>query len=99
MVIVVVADEVLHEVVGEEFLELAVELSGEGFVVAQDQGGPSGLRDDVGHREGLAGSGDAKKGLRLGSVVDPLHQLGDGLGLIAGRLVFTLEVELHLKQR
>ena len=73
LVIVVVADEVLHEVVGEEFLELAVELSGEGLVVAQDQGGPSGLSDDVGHREGFAGPRDAEEGLRLGSVVDPLH--------------------------
>ena len=99
LVIVVVADEVLHEVVGEEFLELAVELSGEGLVVAQNQGGPSGLCDDVGHREGLAGPRDAEEGLRLGSVVDPLYQIGDSLGLIAGRLIFTLEVELHLKQR
>ena len=99
LIVVVVADEVLHEVVGEELLELTVKLSGEGLVVAQDQGGPSGLCDDVGHREGLAGPRDPEEGLRLGSVVDPLHQLGDGLRLIAGRLVFTLEVELHLKQR
>ena len=99
LIVIVVADEVLHEVVGEEFLELAVELSGEGLVVAQNEGGPSSLCDDVGHRKGLAGTGDPEKGLRLGAVVDPFHQFGDGLGLIAGRLVFTLEVKLHLKQR
>lgn len=84
-----------REVVGEEFLELAVELSGEGLVVAQNQGGPSGLCDDVGDCEGLAGPRDAKEGLCLGSVVDTFYQFGYGLRLIAGRLVFTLEVEKH----
>ena len=54
LVVIVVADEVLHEVVGEEFLEFAVELSGEGLVVAQDQGGPSSLCDDIGHRKSLS---------------------------------------------
>ena len=40
LVVVVVADEVLDRVVGEEVLELAVELGGQGLVVGDDQGGP-----------------------------------------------------------
>ena len=36
LVVVVVGDEILHGVVGEELLEFAVELRGEGFVMAED---------------------------------------------------------------
>ena len=66
----------------EEFLELAVELSGEGLVVAQNQGGPSGLCYDVGHREGLAGSGRTQQRLIALTAVHPLNQLGNRRGLI-----------------
>ena len=51
LVVIVVADEVLDEVVGEKGLELAVQLSRQGFVVAQNQGGALGLGDDVRHGE------------------------------------------------
>ena len=54
LVVVVVADEVLDEVVREELLELAVQLGGEGLVVAEDQRRPLGPFDDVGDGEGLA---------------------------------------------
>src|SRR5262249_60189562 len=40
LVVVVVADEVLDRVPGEELLELSVELGGQGLVVGDDQGGP-----------------------------------------------------------
>ena len=54
LVVVVVADEVLDEVVREELLELAVQLGSEGLVVAEDQCWPLAAFDDVGDREGLA---------------------------------------------
>src|SRR5207245_3962269 len=59
LVVVVVRDEVLDRVLREELLELPVELRGEGLVVREHQRGPSGLRDDLRHRHGLAGAGDA----------------------------------------
>src|SRR5687768_5125305 len=58
LVIVVVADEVPDRVVGEELLELLVELRSERLVVADDQRRLVQLRDGVGHRERLARAGD-----------------------------------------
>ena len=84
LVVVVVADEVLHGVVGEELLELGVELGGQRLVVADDQGGALHPLDDVGHGEGLAAAGDAQQGLVLIALLQPLHQLIHRLGLVAG---------------
>ena len=93
LIVVVVADEVLHEVVREELLEFAVELGSEGLVVAQDQRRPLGLLDDVGNGEGLARPGHAQQGLVGHPGVHALHQLADGLRLVASRLEFTVELE------
>ena len=43
LVVVVVGDEVLDGVAGEEVLELVIELGGEGLVVREDEGGAVGL--------------------------------------------------------
>ena len=63
LVVVVVGHEILHRVVGEEFLELGAQLGGQGLVVGQHQGGTLHLLDDLGHGEGLARAGDAQQGL------------------------------------
>ena len=65
LVVVVVGDEVLDGVLGEEGFELVVELGGEGLVVREDEGGAVDLLDDLGHGEGLAGAGDAEQDLVL----------------------------------
>ena len=46
------------------------------------------LLDDIGHGKGLAGAGDAKKSFKLIALFKSFYQLLDGLGLVAGRLVF-----------
>ena len=71
LVVVVVGDEVLDGVVGEELFELRVELSGEGLVVGENERGAVHLFDDVGHREGLARAGDAQEGLESLAVTKP----------------------------
>ena len=53
LVIVVIADKVLDRIVGEEALELVVELGGQRFVMGNDQSRPLDRRDDVGHRKGF----------------------------------------------
>ena len=65
LVVVVVGDEVLDGVVGEELLELVVELGGQGLVVGEDEGRAVELLDDLGHGEGFAGAGDAEQDLVL----------------------------------
>ena len=93
LVVVVVGDEIFDGVVGEEFLEFAVELRGQGLVVGKDQGRPLHLRDDVGHGKGLARAGDAEEDLMLVAAPQPFGQFGNGAGLIAGGLIGGFEFE------
>src|SRR3989338_3957130 len=82
LVVVVVADEVLDGVVGEEAAELVEELGGQGLVVGQHEGGAVDLLDDLGHGVGLAGAGDAEQHLVLFGVAETAPQGLDGLGLV-----------------
>ena len=63
LVIVVIGDEILDRVVGEEALELAIELRGQCLVGRENQSRPLGRLDHLGHGEGLARAGDAKQHL------------------------------------
>ena len=66
LVVVVVADKILDRVVGEETLELAIELRGQRLVRRQDEGGALRGLDHLGHGVGLAGAGDAEQHLACG---------------------------------
>ena len=90
LIVVIIGYEVLHSVFGEELLELAAKLCGEGLVVRQHQGGAVELRDDVCHREGLAGACHAQQHLLPDPVFQTIRQLADRLGLIARRLVIRM---------
>ena len=96
LVVVVVGDEVLDGVGGEELLELVIELRGEGFVVGEDERGAVELGDDLGHGEGLAGAGDAEEGLILFAGGDAGDELADGGRLVALRLVVRVELKVHI---
>ena len=63
LVVVVIGDEILDRVVGEEALELAVELRGQRLVRREDEGRALRRLDHLGHGEGLAGAGDAEQHL------------------------------------
>ncbi len=93
LVIVVIGDEILHGVLGEEALELAVELRGERLVRREDQRRPLRAGDDLRHREGLAGAGDAEQHLIALLRLNSLEERLDRLRLVAARLVFGNELE------
>ena len=93
LVVVVVRDEVFHRVVGEEALELAVELRRQRLVGREDQRRPVGRRDHLRHREGLARAGDAEQHLVALVLPDAGHELGDGGRLVALGLELGGEVE------
>ena len=71
------------------------ELRGERFVVREDERGAVELGDDLGHGEGLAGTGDAEEHLVLFAGVGAGNQLADGSGLVALRGVVGDELEVH----
>ena len=84
LVVVVVGDEILHRVIGEELPELGAQLGGQGLVVGQHQGGALDLLDDLGHGEGLARAGDAQEGLLVQTHLNAVGQRLNGLRLVAG---------------
>src|SRR5665811_1991998 len=94
LVVVVVTDEVLDGVARQELAELVAELRRQRLVVGDDQRGLLDLRDDVGHREGLARAGDAEQRLVTVAAQDAVAQRGDGLGLVAGEAVVGLDDEV-----
>ena len=95
LIIIIVTDEELHGVVGEELPELRTELCRQGLVVGEHQGGPLQLLDHVGHDKGLAGAGNAQHGLLFDPQTGALHQLANGLRLTAGRQIVAFQFELR----
>jgi hypothetical protein len=63
------------------------------LVGREDQRRPLGARDDAGHGESLARTGDAEQHLIALLRLNALHQFGDGGGLIALRLIFRNQFE------
>ncbi len=96
LVVVVVADEVLDRVPGEELAELAVQLRRQRLVGREDDRRPAQPRDDVGHGEGLARARDAQQRLEAQAVVDAFHQLVDRDRLVARRQVRPEQLERRI---
>ena len=94
LVVVVVADEVLDGVLGEEFLELGRQLRRERLVVGDDDGGALDALYDVRHRERLAAAGDAHERLMRQAVRDAVDDSLHRLRLVAGGLKIGYYLEL-----
>ena len=93
LVVVVVGDEVLDRVVGEELAQLVGELGGEGLVGLEHEHRPLDLLGHPGHGRGLAGAGRAEQDDVLDAAVDPLGDLRDRGRLVAGGLVVGDDLE------
>ena len=87
LVEVVVGDEVLDSIVGEEALKLSVELRRQCLIVRQHQRRPLHLGHHIGRREGLTGAGDAEQRLEALPSLYAVDQVSDRPRLVAGRLV------------
>ena len=86
LVVVVVGDEVLHGVVGEELAELGVELPRQRLVGRHHQRRPIHPLDHARHAKRLPAARDAQQRLVGVAALDALHQLLDGARLVAGGL-------------
>ena len=93
LVVVVVADEVLDPVLGEELPELVGQLGRQRLVGGDHQGRPLDLLDGPGDGGALPAPGDAQQGLEPVAPVDPLGQRLDGLGLVSGGLEVADDLE------
>jgi hypothetical protein len=72
-----------------------VELGSERFIVREDKRGALQLFDDLGHREGFAGAGDAEEDLIFFACMNAGDEFGDGAGLVALGLVGGRELKVH----
>ena len=87
LVVVVVADEILHRVLRKELAEFAVQLRRQRLVGRKHDGRPAQPGNHVGHGEGLARASHAQQGLVGLAIVHTFHQLVDGRGLVARRRI------------
>ena len=94
LVVVVVADEVLDLVVGEELPELRGQLRGQRLVGGDDQRRLLDLLDGPADGGALAGAGDAEERLVALAGTYALREGRDGSRLVAGRLVVGHHAEL-----
>ena len=95
LVVVVVADEVLDPVVGEELAQLVGQLRGERLVRGDDQRRTLHLLDRPGDGRALARARDAEQCLEPIAAFDAGRQRRDGRRLIAGRLELGHHHERH----
>ncbi|MNF63337.1 hypothetical protein D3C84_450360 [compost metagenome] len=93
LVVVVIGDEVLHRVLGEELLHLPIELGGQGLVGSQYHGRAIQGGDDVGHGEGLARPSHPEQGLMSEAGLYAIEQAGDGRRLIPRGLKLAGQLE------
>ena len=93
LVVVVIAHEILHRIVGEEFLELPIQLRRERLVGRHHQAGPLHGLDDIGNGVGLARAGHAQQGLVREPILETLDEPRNGLGLVAGRRPLLAQLE------
>ena len=93
LVVVVVGDEVLDRVVGQQLAELVGQLGGQGLVGRHHQGGPLQPLDQPGGRRGLAGAGRAEQHDVALAAPDPPLQVVDRLRLVAGRVEVADDLE------
>ena len=85
LVIVVIRNEILYRVLGEEIFELGIELRRQCFVVRHDQGGALKVLNDVGNGECLAGSRSPQQNLIAIAFAESFNKFINRFGLIAGR--------------
>src|SRR5215813_514144 len=86
LIVIVVADKILHRIVRKELRKFAVELRCQRLIGGKDQGRLLHPRDHRGHGVRLPRPGHSEEGLVLDTAVDALDQCLDGLWLITGRL-------------
>ena len=94
LVVVVVGDEVVHSILGEEFSILLRELCRERLVVREDEGRFIILGDNICHGKCLARASHAEKCLVSQSFFEAFFKRMNSSRLVARRLKWQVEFEV-----
>ena len=94
LVVVVVRDEVLDRVLGEELAELVAELRRQRLVVRDHERGPLDLLDRERHRGRLARAGHPEQRLEAVALLDALRERRERLRLVCDWAVGGVDAEL-----
>ena len=93
LVVIVIADEIFHRIVGEKAFELAVKLRRQRLVGRENEGGALGAGNHLRHGEGFARTGDAEQHLIAVLRLNTRHEFFDGSRLVASGFVIGHEGE------
>ena len=85
LVIVIVRNKIVHGGGREKVGVFLGELSGQCFIVRDNECRPSNLSDDIGASKSFARAGHAEQGLMAFAFFHPRHQFGNRLRLVARR--------------
>ena len=87
LVVVIIADIILHRILWEEAPHFLIQLGGQRLVVRQDEHGFTYVGNDVGNGKRLTRTRHAQQHLGLVATTDAVRQLADSFRLVTCRLV------------
>ena len=93
LIVIVIGNKVFDRVLGKELFHLPVKLSGQCFIVRDDQRRLVQCGDNIGHRKCLAGARNPQQRLELIPCAEAVHKFPDGPRLVTGRLIFRMKNE------
>ena len=96
LIIIIIADEILHRIFGEELLQLVIKLCRKGFIVCNDQGWLLDFLNDICHGKGFAGARNPQQSLEFQALLEALRNFFNRLRLITGRFIFRYHFEFVL---
>ncbi len=94
LVVIVIADKILHRIIGEKFPKLIAQLGGQGFVMGDNQCGALYPLYNIGHGKGLARTGNTQQRLVFVVLIKPVNQFIYGRRLVTGGLKFRVYLKL-----
>ena len=96
LIIIIIADEILHRIFGEELLQLVIKLCRKGFIMRNDQSRLLDFLNDICHREGFARACYPQQSLEFQALLEALRNFFNRLRLITGRFIFRYHFEFVL---
>jgi hypothetical protein len=94
LIVIVIADEIANGIFRQQLAKLIVELSRQGLVRSDHEGGFIDLGDDIRHGKCFARAGNTEKHLAAPIILEIFDELSDRARLVALRFEIRNELEL-----